>query len=165
MFTCELYSGGGLWNNTNVSPGIGTARPYEYIGASFIKTGSGTPLPPSDDNVLMRPCSFTPACGRYEGTKCFGYQILLRPNPEYHSLVHTLRLMRHLKSTTADFALDQEFSLKLSDPVMEAYIMGEAGSQDLVQHVKTEEQKWIRKAKKYLLYDDQPFRIKSDFSD
>ena len=41
--------------------------------------------------------------------------------------------------------------------------MGEAGSQDLVQHVKTEEQKWIRKAKKYLLYDDQPFRIKSDF--
>lgn len=165
MFTCELYSGGGLWNNTNVSPGIGTARPYEYIGAPFIKTGSGTPLPPSDDNVLMRPCSFTPACGRYEGTKCFGYQILLRPNPEYHSLVHTLRLMRHLKSTTADFALDQEFSLKLSDPVMEAYIMGEAGSQDLVQHVKTEEQKWIRKAKKYLLYDDQPFRIKSDFSD
>ena len=73
--------------------------------------------------------------------------------------------MRHLKSTTADFALDQEFSLKLSDPVMEAYIMGEASSQDLVQHVKTEEQKWIRKAKKYLLYDDQPFRIKSDFSD
>ena len=26
--------------------------------------------------------------------------------------------------------------------------------------IKLEEQKWIRKAKKYLLYDDQPYRIK-----
>ena len=38
MFTCELYSGGGLWNNTTISPAIGTARPYEYFGAPFIKT-------------------------------------------------------------------------------------------------------------------------------
>ena len=28
MFTCEMYSGGGLWNNTTITPGIGTARPY-----------------------------------------------------------------------------------------------------------------------------------------
>ena len=113
----------------------------------------------------MRPCSFTPACGLYEGVKCFGYQILLKPNPEYHSLVHTLRIMRHLHKVSPDFALEGEFSLKISDPVMEAYIIGQISSQELVQHVKTEEQKWIRKAKKYLLYDDQPFRIKSDFSD
>ena len=73
--------------------------------------------------------------------------------------------MRHLHKVSPDFALEGEFSLKISDPVMEAYILGQISSQELVQHVKTEEQKWIRKAKKYLLYDDQPFRIKSDFSD
>lgn len=26
MFTCYMYSGGGLWNNTNITPAIGTAR-------------------------------------------------------------------------------------------------------------------------------------------
>ena len=38
LFTCDVYSGGGLWNNTNITPGIGTARPYEYFGAPFVKT-------------------------------------------------------------------------------------------------------------------------------
>ena len=37
MFTCEMYSGGGLWNNTTITPAIGTARPYEYLGAPFIR--------------------------------------------------------------------------------------------------------------------------------
>lgn len=160
MFTCELYSGGGLWNNTNISPGIGTARPYEYIGAPFVKTGAGTPPPPAQDGVLLRPCSFTPACGRYEGKKCFGYQILLFPGAEYHSLLHTLRLMRYFRANYEDFALDEGFALKLSDSVMEDYIAGHVSDADLVEHVKTEEQKWIRKAKRFLLYDDQPYRIK-----
>ena len=29
LFSSYLYSGGGLWNNTTITPGIGTARPYE----------------------------------------------------------------------------------------------------------------------------------------
>ena len=28
------------------------------------------------------------------------------------------------------------------------------------EHVKLEEQKWVRKAKKYVLYEDQPYRAK-----
>ncbi|MBO4263056.1 MAG: DUF1343 domain-containing protein, partial [Bacteroidales bacterium] len=45
LFTCDLYSGGGLWNNTTVTPGIGTARPYEYIGAPFVRPGLPVDLP------------------------------------------------------------------------------------------------------------------------
>ena len=70
LFTCDMYSGGGLWNNTNISPAIGTARPYEYIGAPFVKTASHEPVPAAE-GVLMRPCSFTPSCGKYEGKKCY----------------------------------------------------------------------------------------------
>lgn len=164
MFTCDMYSGGGLWNNTNVSAGIGTARPYEYIGAPFIKTASvvqtGVIPPPSADGVMMRPCSFTPACGRYEGKKCYGYQIMLQPGIEYHSLLHTIYLMRYMHQTFPDFKLDSTFSLKLSDPVILSCIQGSTDPLEMRGHVKSEEQKWIRKAKKYLLYDDQPYRVK-----
>ncbi len=45
LFTCMLYSGGGLWNNTTISAGIGTSRPYEYIGAPFIKHNPLDTLP------------------------------------------------------------------------------------------------------------------------
>lgn len=159
MFTCGMYSGGGLWNNTTVSPAIGTARPYEYFGAPFIKHSSIETLP-APNGVLMRPCSFTPSTGRYEGQLCLGYQIMLQPNAEYHSLLHTLQLMRRFQERYSQFEFLEGFDAKLSDPVLKTYLTGEISFQEAKEHVKTEEQRWVRKAKRYSLYEDQPYRIK-----
>lgn len=159
LFTCDMYSGGGLWNNTTVNPGIGTARPYEYIGAPFIRH-SNTDVLPAPPGVLVRPCSFTPSCGRYQGKKSFGYQILLEPGTEYHSLLHTLQLMRYFAGHYSGFEVDGGFALKLADKTMYDYVFGTVDRDVLKEHVKVEEQKWIRKAKKFLLYEDQPYRIK-----
>ena len=159
LFTCDMYSGGGLWNNTNISPAIGTARPYEYIGAPFVKTAHGEQLPAAD-GVLMRPCSFTPSCGRYEGKKCFGYQIMLEPGMEYHSLIHTLQLLRYFKERYPEFRFEEGFEAKLSDQVLMDFINGTVSLDEMREHVKVEEQKWIRKAKKFTLYEDLPYRIK-----
>lgn len=159
MFTCYMYSGGGLWNHTTISPGIGTPRPYEYIGAPFIEH-SGIDVLPAPEGVVIRPCSFTPAAGIYSGRRCNGYQIMLLPGYEYHSLLHTMQLMRYFAERYPEFALKQDFRKKLSDDVLISYIMGECSYRDMQEHVKTEEQKWIRKAKKFALYDDFPVRIK-----
>ena len=158
LFTCDMYSGGGLWNNTNIAPGIGTSRPYEYIGAPFIKgTLEGMP---EVDGALVRPCSFTPSCGRYAGRKCSGYQIMLVPGQEYHSLIHTLQLIRYFKETYSEFTLYEGFEAKLSDQTLLDYINGLITTEQMREHVKVEEQKWIRKAKKFALYDDLPYRMK-----
>ena len=159
MFTCYMYSGGGLWNNTNITPAIGTARPYEYFGAPFITHGPYDRLP-TPDGVLLRPCSFKPSAGRYAGEKCFGYQIMLKPGAQYHSLLHTLQLIRYFKDTYPDFTLYEEFYRKLADEKLAAYLSGEISFQDAKEYVKQEEQKWIRKAKRFALYDDQPNRMK-----
>ena len=159
LFTCDMYSGGGLWNNTNITPGIGTARPYEYIGAPFVKT-STSELVPVAEGVMLRPCSFTPSRGKYAGKKCFGYQIMREPGVEYHSLLHTLMLMRYFKDRYKEFALEDGFAAKLSDQVMLDYVNGQISWEELKEHVKVEEQKWIRKAKKFSLYEDLPYRMK-----
>lgn len=159
MFTCEMYSGGGLWNNTAITPAIGTARPYEYLGAPFIRHNSLDVLP-APSGVLMRPCTFTPSTGRYQGQLCQGYQIMLRPGTEYHSLLHTLQLMRYFSERYSQFEFLDGFEEKLSDSVIMSYLKGEISFQEVKEHVKTEEQKWIRKAKRFCLYDDQPYRIK-----
>lgn len=159
MFTCYMYSGGGLWNNTSITPGIGTARPYEYLGAPFIRH-SALDVLPAPAGVLMRPCSFTPAAGRYACQKCYGYQIMLQPGAEYHSLLHTLQLIRYFLERYPQFELFDEFEAKLSDPGMMEYLHGATSFQELREHVKVEEQKWIRKARRYSLYDDPPYRIK-----
>ncbi len=159
LFTSSLYSGGGLWNNTTVTPGIGTSRPYEYIGAPFVKTIHPEELPQAA-GALLRPCSFTPAAGRYAGERCTGFQIMLTPGENYHSLLHTLRLMRWLREHYSAFEFEDAFWTKLSDPVLEEYLKGSIPLDVAQEHVKLEEQKWIRKAKRYVLYEDQPYRIK-----
>ncbi len=159
MFTCYMYSGGGLWNNTTVTPAIGTARPYEYIGAPFIKTRSLTGVP-APEGVLLRTCSFTPAAGQYAGERCYGYQIMLLPGAEYHSLLHTLQLMRYFLERYSQFELSADFWRKLADPVLAEFLRGELSFQEAKEHVKAQEQKWIRKAKRYSLYEDLPLRMK-----
>ena len=159
LFTCDMYSGGGLWNNSNITPGIGTARPYEYFGAPYVKTAAGADVPVAE-GIMLRPCSFTPACGRYQGQKCFGYQLMREPGEEYHSLMHTLQLIRYFRDTFKEFAFEEGFEAKLSDPVLWEYVNGRVSWEEAREHIKVEEQKWIRKAKKFLLYEDQPVRIK-----
>ncbi len=159
MFSCEMYPGGGLWNNTSITPAIGTARPYEYFGAPFIRTEDVRFLP-SPEGVMMRPCSFTPAAGRYAGEQCFGYQIMLRPGAQYHSLLHTLQLLRHFADRYSEFEMYPSLFVKLADPVIEEYLRGNLTFDVVQEHVKGEEQKWIRKAKRYVLYEDVPYRMK-----
>ena len=159
LFTCEMYSGGCLWNGTSITPGTGTARPYEYFGAPFIRHDTGS-VPPSAPQVMMRPCTFTPAFGKYAGEVCRGYQIILEPGAEYHSLMHTLQMMRFFKDRYSAFELAPDFSGMLADDVLLSYIEGETEWETAREHIKVEEQKWIRKAKKFLLYESQPYRIK-----
>ncbi len=160
LFTCMVYSGGGLWNNTNITPAIGTARPYEYLGAPFVQAELEPSLP-VPQGVLMRPCTFTPSAGQYQGLRCGGFQIILLPGYEYHSLLHTVQLIRYFMDRyPGKFSLTREFHLKLSDPVLESYLLGEISFQDAKEHVKVEEQKWIRKARRFTLYDDPPVRMK-----
>lgn len=159
LFTCQMYSGGALWKDTTINPGIGTTRPYEYIGAPFIKPvmNDGLPVP---ENVTMRPCNFIPAFGPYQGEKCFGYQILLLPGAEYHSILHTLQLMKYFADRYSQFTFSDAFFARIADPVIEAFLKGDITFDIVQEHIKLEEQKWIRKAKRYVLYDDAPVRIK-----
>ena len=73
---------------------------------------------------------------------------------------HTLQLMRYFKDRYPEFCLEEGFRMKLSDPVLYSYINGEIEWEQAKEHIKLEEQKWTRKAKKFMLYDDQPYRIK-----
>ena len=82
------------------------------------------------------------------------------PGVEYHSLMHTLQLIRYFKDRYDEFRLEEGFAAKLSDQTLLDYLNGEIDWEQAREHIKLEEQKWIRKAKKFTLYDDQPYRIK-----
>ncbi len=48
----------------------------------------------------------------------------------------------------------------LEDATLMNYVQGRIGWDDTREYIKAEEQKWLRKSKKYTLYGDDPYRIK-----
>jgi hypothetical protein len=78
----------------------------------------------------------------------------------FHKELSDLLGVTALQERYKEFVLEDGFALKLSDSVLLDYIEGRVSTEDMREHIKVEEQKWIRKAKKFLLYDDQPYRIK-----
>ena len=162
LFTFSTYPGCGLFNHTNITPGIGTARPYEYFGAPYIKNLVNDPLLPSSKGIVMRPCSFTPMVGLYKNKRCQGYQIIQTPDAAgYHNLLHVLSLIRYFRQQyPSEFRLNPEFGAKLGDNVLEDYIYSRTDYRTVVEHLKDCEQKWLRKTRKFLLYNDNLYRNK-----
>lgn len=170
LFTCGFYSGTGLWSATNLSDGRGTCLPYEQVGAPFLHvlndynrrhgySGWNDPGHPLYDSaVLLRWTRFTPQIGVYAGRVCYGFQWLPVPGESYHALAHTLRMMRFFREVCPEFALEAG---GLGDAVLEDFVMGRVDWSVLREHIKVEEQKWIRKAKRYQLYEEPLWRIKS----
>lgn len=158
LFSAIMYTGGSLWADSSINPGLGTGRPYEFIGAPFVKASAS--VPPAPEGVLMRPCSFVPREGLYKDECCYGYQILLTPGAEYKSLMHTITLMRYFSERYSQFTINDGLYTRLADPVMSEYLKGSIGLDIVEEHIKSEEQKWVRKARRFLLYDESPYRIR-----
>lgn len=172
FFTSQIYPGASLWLGTNVTPGIGTSRPYEIFGAPFMEElHNSFKMPPAIDGAFLRPCRFQPSVGEYAGKVCYGYQIILEPGSEYHSLAHTLQLMNFIYRNCEEFAIindddslgydDRTLMDLLDDEILYGYVIGDVEWSAVKEHIKEQEQKWIRKARKFLLYEeDQLYRIK-----
>lgn len=183
LFTAHFYSGQCLWEGTNVSEGRGTTRPFELFGAPFmenladfnIKNGFGNWNDPKhpihDEGVFVRWMRFIPVFHKYKDECCFGFQLLLNPNMQYHALAHNLRIMRFVNDTCPGFEFRSgkyeagndktAIELLLGDKELIDYVKGNGDWKDIKEHIKVEEQKWIKKTKKDLLYEDeQLYRIK-----
>jgi uncharacterized protein YbbC (DUF1343 family) len=104
------------------------------------------------------------------GEACFGFQLHPVPGVQYHSLAHNLRIMRFVADNCKEFAFlegkyesgndKSAIELLLGDKLLIDYVKGGQDWESVKEHMKVEEQKWIRKAKKFLLYDEQMFRCK-----
>lgn len=171
LFTSNFYSGQCLWMGTNVSYGHGTTRPFEQFGAPYMErlfdynethgfSGWNDPAGPiSDKTIYIRWTRFVPAYGIYADEVCFGFQLMFIPGETYHAFNHALRLIRFVKDNCPEFSMESIDPL-LGDEFLLYYLNGEIDWDLAKDHIKTEEQKWLRKAKKYLLYDQAPWRVK-----
>ena len=90
------YSGGCLFEATNISEGRGSDKPFQIYGAPFIDMDAlyaDMKAQPQDEALVFRRRSFVPSAGKYKGELCFGLEFCpLRPDFDF--LPTALRLMK-----------------------------------------------------------------------
>lgn len=77
--TAMLWAGTGMLEATALSVGLGTACPYEVVGAPWL---DGYQLAQAlnaqkQEGILFRPVRFLPTEGKYSGVRCSGVQFHL----------------------------------------------------------------------------------------
>ncbi|MFH2058079.1 MAG: DUF1343 domain-containing protein [Pseudomonadota bacterium] len=92
-----VYPGQVIFEGTNVSEGRGTTQPFEIFGAPFINTDKilkdvQNRLP----GLHLRPISFEPTSGKWQGSVCNGFQIHVTKRQTYLPYVSSLILLQSI---------------------------------------------------------------------
>lgn len=162
--TPYVYSGQCLLEGTNLSEGRGTTRPFEQFGAPWLN-----PLRPllNDENFVrfpgaqLRPIRFVPTFHKWKDEICSGFQIHLTGEP-YHSLLHSLTMIRTIRQACADFSWREglyEFGsdktaieLLAGDHVLLNYLNGKISSGKIKEHLQHSEKEWLDEVNQYKIY-------------
>ncbi len=167
-----LYSGQCLLEGTNISEGRGTTRPFEIFGAPWITGGfieNRDISPFHTKGAVLRPLKYIPTFHKYIEQTCYGYQIQLNGEP-YHSLLHTLEIIEYLKrkypndfgwrSGAYEFRSERPaIDLLAGDDLLIDYINHRTSLDNIRDHIKAEEKKWIDECQNILLYREPLFSI------
>lgn len=97
--TARVYPGACLIEGTNLSEGRGTTRPFEWIGAPYIKShtlaralnAEGLP------GVHFRPCQFQPTFHKWKGRLCGGVHIHVMDRRRFKPYLTGLALIAHAR--------------------------------------------------------------------
>ncbi len=164
---CSLYSGQCLWEGTNISEGRGTTLPFEMIGAPFLdwvfnENWNNSKHPAYNKHVYIRPVKFIPVFHKYATELCNGLHILLHDKKKYHSLSHSIKLLRYIKEKTPDFswregkfeALNDKKAIELlaGDQLILDYFDNKKNWKEVKGKFQYEEAAWIKEASPFLIY-------------
>jgi uncharacterized protein YbbC (DUF1343 family)/CubicO group peptidase (beta-lactamase class C family) len=149
-----LYPGVALIEGTNVSVGRGTDRPFELLGAPWIKSkefaaylnGRGIA------GVRFVPTSFTPTSSIYSGQHCEGVNVVLTDRNGLDAPELGIELASALRKLyPADFKIEKIMALLANQAVYDAIATGE-DPRRIAQDWQEELEKFQQVRKKYLIY-------------
>jgi uncharacterized protein YbbC (DUF1343 family) len=173
--TCSLYSGQCLWEGTNISEGRGTTLPFEMIGAPFLQwvfneDWNDAKHPAYNKNVYIRPAKFIPVFHKYTNDACSGLHLMLHNKKKYHSLSHSIQLLKYIKEKTPAFewkegkyeAFNDKKAIELlvGDKLILDYFDNKNSWKEVKAKLQDEESAWIKEASPFLIYKSSLQQLK-----
>ncbi len=170
--TCSLYSGQCLWEGTNISEGRGTTLPFETIGAPFLQWVFNEEWNNSrhvayNKHCWIRPLIFIPVYHKFAHQLCQGIHLHVHEKEKYHSLSHSLQLVKFIREKTEDFewregsyeAFNDKKAIELiiGDQLLLDYMNNKTDWKEVKLRLSEEESAWIKETSTFLEYK-QPLK-------
>ena len=102
--TAFVYNATCLYEGTNISEGRGTTKPFEFVGAPFLKA---EPLAEAMNalklsGVIFRPVYFTPTFSKHAGELCGGVQLHVTDRDTFLPVKTGLFLLKEIRKQSGE---------------------------------------------------------------
>lgn len=167
--TAMVYSGQCLLEGTSLSEGRGTTRPFEIFGAPGIHNAGVLKNVPQAIGASLRPLRFIPVFHKHANIVCDGWQIHLTGEQHYHSLKHSLQLIRYIKENYSDFLWrsdEYEFrsdrpaiEILVADEILLDYLNGKTGFSIIEEYLLEAESNWIHQSRNWKIHNPKLYSV------
>lgn len=147
--TAFVYIGTCIFEDTNLSEGRGTTKPFEMIGAPWLDSSAVIEKMGHQDGVALRECSFTPTFSDYENTFCHGIQLHVTDRETFSPFAVGIRLLDTIRKIHPEFEIEPSIvNLLGTDDVMKV----DSDVESFIEREKQKVAEWQDFSKKWYLY-------------
>ncbi|MED1067813.1 DUF1343 domain-containing protein [Bacillus paralicheniformis] len=152
-----VYPGTGLIEGTNMSEGRGTTKPFELIGAPYMKSTelaeklNGLKLP----GVRFRAASFTPTFSKHQNKLCHGVELYVTNRSAFKPVntgIAIIKTVHDLYPDDFEFLPSGNFNRLIGNGWVKAMIEQGASIDEIVKKYEADQKRFMNIRKKYLLY-------------
>lgn len=147
--TAFVYIGTCIFEDTNLSEGRGTTKPFEMIGAPWLNGKAVIEKIGHQDGVVLRECSFTPTFSDYKDTFCRGIQLHITDRDSFSPFEVGIRLFDAIRRTHDEFKIEPSITNLIgTDEIFKSdFNVGE-----FILHQRQKVDEWQTLSKKWYLY-------------
>ncbi len=147
--TAFVYIGTCIFEDTNLSEGRGTTKPFEMIGAPWLDSEAVIDKVGQQDGVILRECSFIPTFSDYENEFCRGIQLHVTDRDAFSPFAVGIRLLDAIRKIHPEFKIESSIvNLLGTDDVLKDDFEPEA----FIEREKKKVAEWQEFSKKWYLY-------------
>lgn len=104
--TAFVYIGTCIFEETNLSEGRGTTKPFEMIGAPWLDSSAVIEKIGKQDGVILRKCSFTPTFSDHKDCFCHGIQLHVTDRETFSPFAVGIKLLDSIRKTHKELEIE-----------------------------------------------------------
>lgn len=147
--TSFAYIGTCIFEETNLSEGRGTTKPFEMIGAPWLDSGAVIEAVGMQHGVILRECSFTPTFSDYKDCFCRGIQLHITDRDAFTPFAVGIRLLDAIRKIHTELEIEPDIAKLLGTDE----IFGSGfDAEEFIERENKKAAEWQALSKKWYLY-------------